>query len=134
MRLFHTIRKAKFLSKTSILIKPQDFHAIFTPNFFDNFSRENKVVNSYTVQNHNIFTSYSPKKKSTIFSGNQSGIFGQKMKVLNSVKMQLFVLTFNQMNATPAGSVDLLAQQFGEISPNLCTKSRFKILSIKINF
>ena len=34
----HTIRKVKFLSKNSILTKPQIF--------FDNFSREIKVVNS----------------------------------------------------------------------------------------
>ena len=37
----HTILKVKFLFKNSILTKPQRFH-----NFFDNFSRELKVVNS----------------------------------------------------------------------------------------
>ena len=42
----HTIRKVKFLSKNSILTKPQHFHEFFTPNFLDNFSREIKVVNS----------------------------------------------------------------------------------------
>ena len=36
----------KFLSKNSILTKPQHFHEFFTQNFFDNFSREIKVVNS----------------------------------------------------------------------------------------
>ena len=35
-------------------------------------------------KNPNIFTSFSPKK-STIFSGNQSWIFGQKIKIWNSV-------------------------------------------------
>ena len=44
--LRHTIRKVKFLSKNSILTKPQHFHEFFNPNFFDNFSREIKVVNS----------------------------------------------------------------------------------------
>ena len=58
----HTIRKVKFLSKNSILTKPQDFHEFFTQIFFDNFSREIKVVNSWKVQNHNIFTSFSPSK------------------------------------------------------------------------
>ena len=43
---FHTIRKVKFLSKNSILKKLQHFHEFFTHNFFDNFSREIKVVNS----------------------------------------------------------------------------------------
>ena len=74
--VLHTIRKVKFLSKNSILTKPQHFHEFFTqffltiflvksklsttkkcksPTFsqvfhqfffFDNFSREIKVVNS----------------------------------------------------------------------------------------
>ena len=42
----HTIRKVKFLSKNSILTKPQHFHEFFIQFFFDNFSREIKVVNS----------------------------------------------------------------------------------------
>ena len=42
----HTIRKVNYLSKNSILTKPQHFHEFFTQNFFDNFSREIKVVNS----------------------------------------------------------------------------------------
>ena len=41
-----TFRKVKFLSKNSILTKPQHFHDFFTQIFFDNFSREIKVVNS----------------------------------------------------------------------------------------
>ena len=36
----HTIRKVNFLSKNSIMTKPQHFHEFFTPIFFDNFSRE----------------------------------------------------------------------------------------------
>ena len=42
----HTIQKVKFLSKNLILTKPQQFHEFFTQIFFDNFSREFKVVNS----------------------------------------------------------------------------------------
>ena len=45
-RLIHTIRKVKFLAKNSILTKLQHFHEFFTQIFFDNFSREIKVVNS----------------------------------------------------------------------------------------
>ena len=43
---FHTIWKVKFLSKNSILTKTQYFNEFFTQFFFDNFSREIKVVNS----------------------------------------------------------------------------------------
>ena len=57
----HTIRKVNFLSKNSILTKTQHFHEFFI-QFFDNFSREIKIVNGYKVQNHNIFTSFSPEK------------------------------------------------------------------------
>ena len=42
----HTIRKVKFLSKNSILTKPQHFHEFSIQIFFDNVSREIKVVNS----------------------------------------------------------------------------------------
>ena len=41
----HTIRKVKFLSKNSILTNPNILTS-FSPNIFDNFSREIKVVNS----------------------------------------------------------------------------------------
>ena len=44
--LQHTIRKVKFLSKNSTLTKTPTFSQVFHPNFFDNFSREIKVVNS----------------------------------------------------------------------------------------
>ena len=60
--LSHTIRKVKILYKNSILTKPQHFHEFFIQIFLDNFSREIKVINSKKVQNHNIFTSFSPKK------------------------------------------------------------------------
>ena len=45
--LYHTIRKVKFLFKTSILTKSQHFHEFFTQIFFffDDFSREIKVAN-----------------------------------------------------------------------------------------
>ena len=48
LRLPHMniFRKVKLLSKNSILTKPQYFHEFFIQNFFDNFSREIKVVNS----------------------------------------------------------------------------------------
>ena len=42
----HTIQKVEFLSKNTILTKPQHFKELFTQIFFYNFSREIKVVNS----------------------------------------------------------------------------------------
>ena len=43
--ILHTIRKVKFLSKNSILTKPQHFLEFFTQILFDNFSCEIKFVN-----------------------------------------------------------------------------------------
>ena len=54
----HTIRKVKFLSKNSILTTPPTFSRVFH------------------------------LKNRTIFSGNQSWIFGQKMKISNSVSAE----------------------------------------------
>ena len=72
----HYSKRQIFVQKFNFYKTPT-FSRVFHPIFFDNFSREIKVVNSYKVQKHNIFTSFS-SKKSTIFTGNQSWIFGQK--------------------------------------------------------
>ena len=40
---FHTIRKVKFLSKNSILTKPQHFHEFFTQIFFTIFLVKSKL-------------------------------------------------------------------------------------------
>ena len=74
---FTLFEKPNFCPKIQFWQKP--LSRVFHANFFDNFSREIEVVNSKKVQNHNTFTSFSPKK-STIFSGNQSWIFGQKWR------------------------------------------------------
>ena len=42
----HIVEKVNFLFKNSILTKVQHFHEFFSQFFFDNFSREIKVVNS----------------------------------------------------------------------------------------
>ena len=49
-------------SKSQIFVQNSNIFTSFSPNFFDNFSREIKVVNGQKVQNHYIFTSFSPKK------------------------------------------------------------------------
>ena len=59
----HTIRKVKFLSKNSILTKPQHFHK---------FLVKSKLSTDKKVKNHNIFTSFSPPK---------NRLFSRKIKV-----------------------------------------------------
>ena len=59
--------KSKRFVKNLNFDNPSTFRECFAPKFFDNFSREIKVVNSQKVQNHNIFTSFSTKKTDYFF-------------------------------------------------------------------
>ena len=68
------------MSKNSILTKPQHFHEFFTYFFFDNFSREIKVVNGWKFQNRCIFTSFSPNFFLTIFLVNSKLSTAKKSK------------------------------------------------------
>ena len=79
-------------SKSKIFV--QKFNFDKTPTFsrvnffFDKYNREKKVVKNKKDQKQKIFTSFKKKKKKkkwTIYSGKQSWIFGQKMKISNSV-------------------------------------------------
>ena len=54
--------KSQFFVQKFNFGKTSTFSWVFHPNFFDNFSCEIKAVNSLEVQNHNIFTSFSPPK------------------------------------------------------------------------
>ena len=80
----HTIRKVKFLSNYSILTKPQHFHEFFTQNFFHIFLVKSKLSTAKKSKTTTFSRVFHPKKL-TIFSGNQSWIFGQKMRISNSV-------------------------------------------------
>ena len=81
----HTILKVNFLSKNSISTKPQNFHEFFTQFFFWQFFSWNQSCQQLKSPKPQHFHEFFHPKKSTIFSGNQSWIFGQKMKISNSV-------------------------------------------------
>ena len=78
----HTIRKVKFLSKNSISTKP--FHEFFTQIFSTIFLVKSKLSTAKKSKTTTFSRVFHPEK-STIFSGNQSWILGQKMKISNSV-------------------------------------------------
>ena len=64
----HTMIKVKFLSKNSILTKPQHFHEFFTQIFFDKFLVKSKLLTakkSKTATFLRVFT----QNNSTIFLG-----------------------------------------------------------------
>ena len=84
-------------SKSQIFVQKFNFDKtptisrVFHPNFFWQFFSWNQScqqLKSPKPQHFHEF--FTPKKKSTIFLENQSWIFGQKMKISNSVKMRLF--------------------------------------------
>ena len=87
----HTIRKVKFLSKNSILTNPNIFKSIY-PKFFGQFFSWNHSRQQLISPKPQHFREFFTPKKSTIFSGNQSWIFGQKMKISNSVKGRVWIL------------------------------------------
>ena len=78
----HTILKVKFLSKNSILNKPQHFREFFTQIFFWQFFSWNQSCQQLKSPKPQHFHEFSPKANLQFFSGNQSWIFGQKMKIV----------------------------------------------------
>ena len=76
----HTIVKVKFLfKKFEILTKPQHFHEFFTKFFLTFFVVKSKFSTAKKSKNHNIFTSFQPKKI-IIFSTNKSWILHKKWR------------------------------------------------------
>ena len=65
----HTILKVTFLSKSSILTKPQYFHEFFTQNFFDNFSREIKSCQQLKSLKPQHFHEFCTQKNRQISRG-----------------------------------------------------------------
>merc|ERR1712049_56959 len=94
----HTIRKVKFLSKNSILTKPQHFHEFFTQNFFLTIFLVKSKLSTVKKSKTTTFSQVFHPEKSTIFSGNQSRIFGQKIKISNSVKFYSLFSSIRSIN------------------------------------
>ena len=106
--ILHTNRKVKFLSKNSILTKlcnflgksklsttkkckSPRFSRVFHPNFFWQFFSWNQSCQQLKSQKLQYFHEFWPKTIRQFFSGNESWIFGQKMKISNSVLIWFFI-------------------------------------------
>ena len=76
--LLTLFEKSNFLSKNSILTKPPTFWRVFHPNFFWQFFTWNQSCQQLKSPKLQHFHEFFTPKKSTILSGNQSWIFGQK--------------------------------------------------------
>ena len=106
MNSIHTILKVKFLSKnftsflpkfflTIFLVKSKlstakkskttTFSRVFHPNFFWQFFSWNQSCQQLKSPKQQHFREFFTPKNWQLFSGNQSWIFGQKMKISNSV-------------------------------------------------
>ena len=108
----HTIRKVKFLSKkfsfektleffsgnqrfsTTKKCKSPTFSRVFHPKYFWQFFSWNQSCQQLKSPKPQHFHEFFTPKKSTNFSGNQSWIFGQKMKISNSVLLSSTYLHF----------------------------------------
>ena len=73
------------MSKNSILTKPQHFHEFFTQDFFDNFSRENQSCQQLKSPKPQHFHEFFTQKDQQFSREIKSWIFGQKIKISNSV-------------------------------------------------
>ena len=89
-----TNAKVKFLSKNPILTTPNIFTS-FSPNFvLTIFLVKSKLSAAKKSKTTTISRVFHPKRL-TIFSGNQSWFFGQKMKISNSVNVTLWKVLRN---------------------------------------
>ena len=68
--------------------KTLTFSRVFHPKFFWQFFSWNQSCQQLKSPKPQHFHEFFTPQKSTISSGNQSWIFGQKMKISNSVKIQ----------------------------------------------
>ena len=77
--------KSNFCPKIQVW-QDHNIFTSFSPNFFWQFFSWNQSCQQLKSPKPQHFHEFFTQIKSTIFSGNQSWIFGQKMKISNSVK------------------------------------------------
>ena len=82
--LEHTIRKVNFCPKIQFWQKPNIFTSFSTKFLLTIFLVKSKLSTAKKSKTTTFSRVFHPKK-SIIFSGNQTSIFGQKMKISNSV-------------------------------------------------
>ena len=109
-KIFLTIFLVKSKLSTAKKSKTTTFSWVFHPNFFWQFFSWNQscqqLKSPKSQHFHEFFT-----QKSTIFTGSQSWIFGQKMKISNSVlNLQMTFQPFNKVQC--AFTIFLAQQQF----------------------
>ena len=81
-QIFLTIFLVKSKFSTAKKSKTAAFSRVFTPNFFDNFSRETKVVKKSKTTTFS--RDFHPTKKIDKFLGKSKLNFWTKMKIANS--------------------------------------------------
>ena len=84
-----TFRNSIFCPKIQLWQNPNIFTS-FSPNFFTIFLVKSKLSTAKKSKTTTFSRVFHPKKKSTIFSGNQSWIFVQKMKIFEQCVKHAF--------------------------------------------
>ena len=93
--LWHTIIKVEFLSKNSILTKPQHFHEFFIQKFFGNFSRESKLSTAKKSKTKAFSRVFHPNKL-TIFFGKSTLNFWTKNEDFEQCGWRSYLLFFKK--------------------------------------
>ena len=84
--LMHTIGKVKFLSKNSILTKPQHFHKFFTQIFLTIFLVKSKLSTAKKSKTTSFSQVFHPKKNRQFSREIKVEFLDKKMKISNSVR------------------------------------------------
>ena len=92
-KMSHYSKSQIFVQKFNFDKTPNIFTSYFTQNFFWQFFSWNQSCQQLKSPKPQHFREFFTPQKLTIFSENQSWIFGQKMKISNSVRhMQTITL------------------------------------------
>ena len=96
--------KSNFCPKIQFWQNPNIFTS-FSPKFFFTIFLVKSKMSTAKKSKTTTFSRVFHSKKSTIFTGNQSCIFGQKMKISNSVKMGIFYSEFVESSNENIGEI-----------------------------
>ena len=108
----------KFLTKNSILT---NIFTSFSPQIFPTiFLVKSKLSTAKKSKTTTFSRVFLPKKKSTIFLGNQSWIFGQKMKISNSVLKHYFKTKVSKITLLIVSIMGPIVKGLQQLSPMAC--------------
>ena len=113
-----------------MIIFPESFLQFFLEFFSQFFSWNQSCQQLKSTKPQHFHEFFTQKKKWTIFSGNQSWIFGQKMKISNSVIKYFF--PFSVLNYLSHYCCDFMTFKLSEENIGLLDASKMATATLQI--